>query len=193
MEAGWGFHVPLKTLAKAAYIWPHVQTFMLVRARHAAELGSANVVNLASLPQEVIEIIEDELVMHAYELVSVEEPFLLSSDLCVEFRDHFHSTEAFEVAFNTFRASYVHSLHPIDEIDNDNLGSGAHSNAAHALETFQRSAEYIKLSKAYMSIHQFENGCKDCALVHIRFWDAVNDSISSFPCVMYDGWVSFQY
>jgi hypothetical protein len=66
LQTGWGFHVSVQELAKAALIWKHLRTFRLVRARQATETG---VVNLASLPNEVIDIIEEDIASHAHDLV----------------------------------------------------------------------------------------------------------------------------
>jgi hypothetical protein len=107
MKAGWGFHVSLEALAKSAYVWQHLRAFRLVRARHAAELGTKNAVNLASLPQEIIDIIEDELALSAYDLITAKEPFHFPCIDCDAFWDELHDSKQHNDALERFQASYI--------------------------------------------------------------------------------------
>lgn len=80
--SGWGFHASWKHLAEAALIWRGVRLLRLVRIRHQKDLttGLAST-NLASLPKEIIRIIEGMI-------VEAVQPEILSTEpLCFELDD----------------------------------------------------------------------------------------------------------
>jgi beta-galactosidase/beta-glucuronidase len=182
MKAGWGFHVSLEALAKSAYVWQHLRAFRLVRARHAAELGTKNAVNLASLPQEIIDIIEDELALSAYDLITAKEPFHFPCIDCDAFWDELHDSKQHNDALERFQASYIRdnlpkSIDADEALDSD--GELYYDLEEQAFEAFSDTTEYDQLCEAFMPIHQFENGCDTYFEKHRAFWEKVVLCISS--------------
>lgn len=100
---GIGFHTNCAQLLTAAYIWRTVRTVRLARARHAKLLsdGSARI-NLASLPNEVYQAIEDRIVELEYLLVGSREPFEFDDSCCLRAIDDMHDSEVYEEALLDF-------------------------------------------------------------------------------------------
>lgn len=81
--SGWGFHTDWKSIVEAALIWRIIRHLRLVRVRHRSHIRTGlATVNLASLPAEIMEIVED---MVAWELqvgLSSREPFKFDLQEC---------------------------------------------------------------------------------------------------------------
>jgi hypothetical protein len=179
MEAGWGFHVSLEALAKSAYVWQHLRPFRLVLqvARQAMEPAAKNIANLASLPQEIIDIIEDDLTMHAHALVMAQEPFHFSCYDCDAFWDQFNDSKHYNDALALFQTSYIrdHSLQAIDAGEENDLSEEMYDDLVQeAHDAFSDTAEYDEICEAFMQIHQLENGCDTYNEDHGDFWLGVS-------------------
>lgn len=82
---GWGFQTNLGLLVKAAHTWQAVRLLRLVRNKHEQHLalGTARV-NLASLPPEIMRLIETEVISAAECELYTNEPFYFDRDCCFE-------------------------------------------------------------------------------------------------------------
>lgn len=81
--SGWGFHTKWRDLTKAAIIWRGIRQLRLIRIRHQKDLASGLAsVNLASMPEEIIRIIEDMLVTALHPLILGQEPFNFDPQDC---------------------------------------------------------------------------------------------------------------
>lgn len=82
----WGLHTTWSKLVETALVWRDVRTFRLVRLRHATELaaGAESHFNLASLPSEILRMIEDEIMRSARRRVRLEAPLFFDDDCCVD-------------------------------------------------------------------------------------------------------------
>lgn len=81
----WGLHTTWSKLVETALVWKDVRPFRLARLRHATELEAGEShVNLASLPTEILNMIEDEIIKSARQRVSLQAPLFFDEDCCME-------------------------------------------------------------------------------------------------------------
>jgi hypothetical protein len=105
--SGYGFHAQASSLMMAALIWENgLRTFRLVRNHEANRLRQGHAkVNLASLPEEILCIIEDQLASSLYEDLNPKMPFTERCDLeCREFQDDFFNSSEYDEAYCVFEA-----------------------------------------------------------------------------------------
>lgn len=81
--SGWGFDTSWRALAEAALIWRGFRPLRLIHIRHRKDLamGLASV-NLASLPKEIIQTIEEILVTSVQSTILEGEPFGFDLQQC---------------------------------------------------------------------------------------------------------------
>jgi hypothetical protein len=107
-SSGYGFHAQASVLMMAALIWKNgLRTFRLVRSHEAKLLrqGIAKV-NLASLPEEILRMIEDDLVAFTHTQVDYEFPFS-SPCQCDDVWNLLHDSVELEITLDEF-ASALH-------------------------------------------------------------------------------------
>jgi hypothetical protein len=170
LQTGWGFHISPQELAKAAFIWKYIRTFRLVRARQAGEIGAGNHVNLASLPNEIIDIIEIELATHAHDIVMTEEPFHFPCDDCLAIWDDFRYSSHFDDALRIFRSSYISESARNDE-----------ERSEESLNAFLTSEAYNNAFEAFMPIHQREIGCDQYEQAQSQFFSSIMSNLAPDP------------
>jgi hypothetical protein len=191
VKTGWGFHVSTEILARAALIWQHLRTFRLIRARQLSDLGRGDTGNLASLPQEIIDIIEGELAMHAFHLVTVKELVDFPCYDCPEMAHEFYNSPEFAHSFEPFRDSFVHNQLNIlqqsgeewDSEDSDLLDDLSQQ----AFDIFRGTVENSELFHAYLPGHQ--RGCKIYFGKSDRFWGELSACLISDHCNIGNEWV----
>lgn len=81
--SGWGFHSSWEPLVRAAYAWRGLRPLRLARLRHMHQLadGSSRV-NLASLPAELFQIIEEDFIKALVEENDEQIPFVFPFSRC---------------------------------------------------------------------------------------------------------------
>ncbi|KAK9893534.1 hypothetical protein P389DRAFT_213123 [Cystobasidium minutum MCA 4210] len=108
LVGGWGFQTNWELVAKAALIWRGVRPLHLVRQRHKNDLRAGiAVVNMASLPQEIMKMIEDVLVSDLKTEVSSQKPFKFElQNCCCDDCTDVHSWSPYEDALSQLEVQY---------------------------------------------------------------------------------------
>lgn len=156
--SGWGFHTSWQRLAEAALIWRSVRPLRLVRLRHQSDLATGLAsTNLASLPEEIIQLIEGMIVMAVRHEILSKEPFYFEiEDCCLDALGDIFSWQPYQDAFTDY--AIVHNFH----LDNDQEWEDA-------LIGFRDTAVAQELDDTYLDIH-FEEGPCDKLDKQYDFW-----------------------
>jgi hypothetical protein len=140
----------------AALVWNDgmLRTFRLTRIRHAAQLRNGQAkFNLASLPMELINMIEDDISLHAYNSLMEEEPFIFTCDYeSACFKDFFFNSDEYHHEVHDFAHEYNYPCHT--------------KSAANA---YQTSLMYKELQSEMMEEHLGSGEC-DSLDREANFW-----------------------
>lgn len=157
---GWGLLVDWKCFLEAAFTWQTLRGLRLSRKRHAAELQSGHArVNLASLPQEVMNTIEAYVMASTPKRVRSRAPFKFKSDCCQKAMEAFRDSDELWDAYEEFR----------DSEDRDVSGYRFVKGFSKYLwQDFEISSEWEELETEWMADHR-RSDCFIATSQH-NFW-----------------------
>lgn len=169
---GWGFQTSWEKLVKAAYIWKELRLFKLVRYRQAKQLAAdPTLVNLASLPTEVLQMMEHNIVVNVRSAITRRAPFLFDTGECCE-----EALKHVNTNFPTFD-EWLEEQSDVEDLEEI---------PATAAAMYQEAvADY----QSYLLYAHADSG--DCDVVHLKkFWRFISQGDShccfDFPCDIND-------
>lgn len=137
---GWGIQVEISKLTMAALVWRDaLRPFRLCQYRHRKRLQSGeDRVNLASLPVELLQMVESQLFILHSAMYNMEKPFLYPCE-CEDFAESPALQTALEDHMEAIDADWDDSL---------------------AMTSFWETDEYDVLFDEWMSFHLESGDCK---------------------------------
>lgn len=156
--SGWGFHTNWRCIVEAALVWRSIRLLRLVRLRHQKDLIAGLIaVNLASLPQEIIYMVENVMISTMSSEVYGDPPFSFDmQDCCFDALQNLEFWQPYEDAFDQYLVQ--HGL----ELDDD-------EDFEIAMKSFSETQLAEELHDTYMALHCEDDDCKQTDMEH-HFW-----------------------
>lgn len=164
--AAWGFHTPFFKLYKAAYAWQQTKLFRLIKLRLQNTPQSPDSITLASLPNELLDMIEVEVFNQAMRNAYKHMP--QSGCDCEDLMDEFRQLSDVEEDFEDFC-----------------LAGPGMKRSEEKWEEFRKTATYETMWKSYKSYHA--EACESWASTNQRWRELLSVCASGTVCVAFMG------